>query len=233
MAIEAVFLGQNPAGEKAYSWLNGREDVEVKALLTERSQLSLIEILEPDIVIASGFEHKVTEDIIEVPEIGTVNLHPSLLPFNRGSHPYIWSLVDGTPAGVSIHYMNDKIDEGPVIARQKVEKKPSDTAETLYERLQARQFELFKQNWGEIKRGVRGSEQHLARGTVHRSSELDELAEIDLGEEIEAGEFIDRLRGLSFGSRGLAFFEKDGERFFVELDITKGSELDRDMPDRH
>ncbi|MFB6158138.1 MAG: formyltransferase family protein [Candidatus Nanohalobium sp.] len=58
--------------------------------------------MEPEIVIASGFEYKVPEEIIVVPEKGIVNLHPSFLPYNRGAHPYIWPIVEDTPAGVSI-----------------------------------------------------------------------------------------------------------------------------------
>jgi len=104
---------------KIYEWLNQRQDVEVMALLTEKNQLSIIKQLEPDIVISSGFEHKVPKEIIEVPENGIINLHPSYLPYNRGSHPHIWSLIEGTPAGVSLHYMVESIDEGPIIDKKR------------------------------------------------------------------------------------------------------------------
>ena len=79
--MEAVFLGLNDAGEQIYNWLNQRKDVDVKALLTEKDQLDLIEALQPEIVISAGFEHKVPEDIIEVPDKGVVNVHPSFLPY--------------------------------------------------------------------------------------------------------------------------------------------------------
>jgi len=94
------FSWMNDAGQKIYEWLNQRQDVEVMALLTEKNQLSIIkQTTGADIVISSGFEHKVPKEIIEVPENGIINLHPSYLPYNRGSHPHIWSLIEGTPAG--------------------------------------------------------------------------------------------------------------------------------------
>ena len=218
--IQAIFLGTNPAGEKVYDWLNRRDDVEVLALLTEKEQLSLIRDIEPDIVIASGFEHKVPGDIIEVPEKGLVNLHPSFLPYNRGAHPYIWPIVEDTPAGVSVHYMNEEIDEGPVIDRREVEIRPDDTAESLYERLQEEQFQHFKENWEEAKEGIEGRQQKLERGSVRYRDDLDELCELDLGEETKVGDFIDRLRALSFSDHDTAYFERNGKRYYVDIEIS-------------
>jgi len=225
MALEAVFLGMNDAGEKVYSWLNERDDVEVKALLTEKEQLSLIEEIDPEIVISSGFEHKVPEKIIETPEIGIVNLHTSFLPYNRGSHPNVWSIIEDTPAGVSIHYMTEEIDEGPIIDRKEIRVEPSDTAGKLYDRLQNEMFELFKENWPDIKEGVEGEEQ-TGSATTHYERELGEISKLDLDEKVKAGEFLKRLRGLTWKPFNNAYFEKYGEKYFVEIDITPESEID-------
>jgi len=224
--MEAVFLGMNDAGEKVYDWMNEREDVEVLALLTEKSQLSLIKELEPDIVISSGFEHKVPQEIIDVPEDGIVNLHPSYLPYNRGSHPYIWPLVDGTPAGVSIHFMTEEIDEGPVIDKEKVKARPQDTSKSLRDRLMKKQAELFKENWERIKEGPKANDQMENMGTTHYRKELDKFSRLEMKEEEKVEDVIDKLRALSYTQQGLAFFEKNGQRFFVNIDITPEEELD-------
>ncbi|MBC5792928.1 MAG: formyl transferase [Nanohaloarchaea archaeon] len=213
--MDLVFLGMNPAGEKTLEWLKEREDVELLVSIKEKKNLGLIEEERPELVISSGFEHKVPKEILEVPEKGVVNLHPSFLPFNRGAHPYVWPLIDGTPAGVSIHYMNEGIDEGPVISRRKVEKKETDTAKDLYDRLQHEMFQLFKDSWRDIKKGVEGSEQDLAKGTVHKSSDLDDLASINPNEEFKAKELVDLLRALSFPPHGMASI--DGK--FLELNV--------------
>ncbi|MFB6145784.1 MAG: formyltransferase family protein [Candidatus Nanohaloarchaea archaeon] len=226
MTLEAVFLGMNPAGEKVYEWLNSREDVEVKALLTEKEQLSLIKELQPEIVISAGFEHKVPAEIIDVPEKGIVNLHPSFLPYNRGAHPYIWPIAENTVAGVSIHQMVENIDEGPVIDRKEVRVEPDDTAEDLYRRLMFEQFEQFKDNWDDIREGVKGEEQRLKDGNVHYRDQLNDLAEIDLDEKVKTGELIDRLRALTFPDRDVAYFESMGERYYISIDITPERELD-------
>ncbi|PSG98657.1 MAG: formyl transferase [Nanohaloarchaea archaeon SW_7_43_1] len=223
--MQAVFLGMNDGGEKVYNWLNDRNDIEVKALLTEKNQLSLVEDIEPDIMISSGFEHKVPEEIIEVPEQGIVNLHPSFLPHNRGSHPNIWSIIEDTPAGVSIHYMTEEIDGGPIIDRKEVRVEPSDTAGKLYDRLQNEMFELFKENWSDIKEGVKGEEQ-TGSTTTHYERELGEISELDLDEKVEVGEFLKKLRGLTWKPYKNAYFEKYGEKYFVEVEIIPESEID-------
>ena len=227
--MDAVFLGLNEAGEEVYEWLNSREDVEVLALLTEKEQLSLIKELRPDIVIASGFEHKVPEEIIEVPEKGVVNLHPSYLPFNRGSHPYIWPLIEDTPAGVTLHYMNESIDEGPIIDRMKIEKRPEDDSRSLRQKLMIVQADILVENWERIKEGPETMEQRPDDGTTHYMKELDEISEIDLEEEVKVRDFIDFLRALSYTNDGLAWFEEDGEKYFLNLEITPEREVDHSL----
>jgi methionyl-tRNA formyltransferase len=224
--MEAVFLGMNDAGEKVYNWLNSRDDVKVRALLTEKDQLSLIKEIEPEIVISSGFEHKVPEEIIEVPEMGIVNLHPSFLPYNRGSHPNVWSIIDDTPAGVSIHYMVEEIDEGPIIDRKEVRVEPSDTAGKLYSRLQNEMFELFKENWLDIKEGVEGEEQNTETGSTNYEKDLEKASELDLDRKVNAEKFLKKLRGLTWKPYKNAYFEKYGEKYFVEVEITPESELE-------
>ena len=223
--MEAVFLGMNQAGEEVYEWLNQRDDIEILALLTEKEQLSLIQELEPEIVISAGFEHKVPKEVIEVPEKGIVNLHPSYLPYNRGSHAFIWPIADRNVAGVSIHYMTEKIDEGPLIDKKKVDIEPNDTAGSLHDKLMNEQVEQFKEFWPRIKEGIRTEEQDPENGNTHYKKELDEYTELDLNERLKAGEIIDKLRALTYKDQKLAFFEKNGEKYYISVDIVQESEV--------
>ena len=58
-----------------------------------------------------------------------------MLPYNRGMHPWYWSIVDETPAGVTIHFIDENIDEGHIIAQKEVLIDPTDTGESLYGKL--------------------------------------------------------------------------------------------------
>lgn len=217
--MEIIFLGMNPAGEEVLEWLRQREDVEVLKVITEREGLEKIKDFRPELVISSGFEHIVPKEIIEVPDRGIVNLHPSYLPYNRGAHPYIWPLIEDSPAGVSVHYMDENIDEGPLIARKQVEKKLEDDAKSLRQRLMKEQAQLFKDSWRKILSGE-AEEQDLEKGSIHYKEDLDEVSRLDMDEEMKLKDAIDLLRGLSFGERKLAYFENDG-RYTVGVNIDK------------
>ena len=116
--------------------------------------------------------------------------------------------------------MTPDVDEGPIIDRQKVPVKSDDDARDLYERLEDAQVEQFKRMWEPIRDGeVETIEQASEEGTYHYKKEFVDLWEIDLNEEVRVGDFIDRLRSLTFPPYDNAHFEKDGEKFQVEISI--------------
>src|SRR4051812_27787613 len=63
-----------------------------------------------DFLVSYGYRHIIGADILAQFPRRAVNLHISYLPWNRGSDPNLWSLLDGTPTGVTIHYLEAGID---------------------------------------------------------------------------------------------------------------------------
>lgn len=220
--VDVIFLGSNDIGDLIYDWLTDCDDADVLALLTESEQLSLVERLEPDLLVSAGFRHIVPESVLEVPERGAVNVHKSYLPYNRGANPNVWSIVEDAPAGVSLHYMTPDVDAGPIVDRRQVEVRPDDTGRDLYERLEAAQFQQFTDVWPEVRDGtVDPVEQADEAGTYHYKQDFVDLWEIDRDETVVAGEFLDRLRALTFPPYDNAYFEVDGTRYYVEVDVTR------------
>jgi methionyl-tRNA formyltransferase len=223
--VDIVFLGINDIGERVYDWLTDRDDATVLALLTERSQLDTIPQLEPELVISAGFRHIVPQEILDVPDRGAVNFHKAYLPYNRGANPNVWSIVEDTPAGVTLHYMTTELDGGPIIDRRKVQKYPDDTGLSLYERLEAAQFEQFRELWPAIRDDeAETTQQDETDLTVHDKQDFVDLWEIDREETVRVGDFLDRLRALTFPPFKNAFFEVDDQRYYVEIDITREEE---------
>lgn len=221
-AVEVAFLGINDAGMRVYEWLCDRDDVFVHSLLTTKEQLRVIRDIEPDYVVSCGYRHIVPEEILDIPSEGCLNLHASYLPYNRGANPNVWSIVDDTPAGVTIHWMDAGIDTGDIIAREKVSVGFSDTGKDLYERLEDAQVELFQDVWPDILSGeVAEMSQSEEAGSSHQASEFDELCQLDPDEEVRVEDFLNRLRALTFPPYDNAEIEIDGETYYVEIDITK------------
>ncbi len=219
---EVVFLGINDAGMRIYEWLCDREEVFVHSLLTTKDQLQVIKNIEPDYVVSCGYRHIVPEDVLNVPEEGCLNLHPAYLPYNRGANPNVWSIVEGTPAGVTLHWMDPDLDTGDIIARQKVETDFSENGKELYERLEDAQIALFQEIWPDVVAGeIDEIEQSENAGTYHRTSDFEELSELDPDEEVQVKDFLDRLRALTFPPYDNAKIEVDGETYYVEIEISK------------
>jgi phosphoribosylglycinamide formyltransferase-1 len=73
-----------------------------------------------------------------------VNVHPALLPQFPGVHAIEQALAAGVPeTGATVHYVDEGVDTGPVIAQERVPVLPGDTLETLRERIQAVEHELL------------------------------------------------------------------------------------------
>jgi len=78
--------------------------------------------LEPDLLVSAAYARIVPEDILAIPRIGAINVHPSLLPDYRGVLAVWWALYEGrTTVGVTIHQMTLPVDTGPILAQAPLE----------------------------------------------------------------------------------------------------------------
>jgi len=167
--------------------------------------------LHPECLLSVLFGHRFDENWLAIPNWLPVNLHPGLLPYNAGANPNVWPLIDGTPAGTTLHVMTPVIDEGDLLTQVEVPTTPDDTAATLYQKLMAASFDLFEAAWPTIGSVV--PQPMPAGGTRHRVADLALLdpAGADLA-------VIDRLRARTFAPFG-AEFERDGRRWKIQVTI--------------
>jgi len=230
--MEVVFLGVNDIGMRIYEWLCDRDGIRVSALLTTKEQLDLVGKIEPDIVVSVGYDYLVPEDVLSIPSEGCINLHPSFLPHNRGKSPNVWSIVENTPAGVTLHYMEDQFDTGEIIARREVETDFADTGKDLHERLERAQFDLFTDVWPRIEADdIETTPQSTEEGRYHSVDDFRHLCEIDPEKTYEAKELLDVLRALTFPPFDNAYLELDGERYYVDVEVRHEDEINDDEPE--
>jgi phosphoribosylglycinamide formyltransferase-1 len=96
------------------------------------------------LVVCAGYMHLLTPAFLARFPRAVINVHPSLLPAFPGTHAVRDALDAGvTETGVTVHYVDEGIDTGPVIARESVRIEPEDTPETLLERLHAVEHRLL------------------------------------------------------------------------------------------
>lgn len=107
--------------------------------------------------------------------ISVINTHPSYLPYNRGKHPYYWSIVDGTPFGATIHRVDDGIDTGTILWRKEITLTPLDTGESAYNKGVSAMNELLREQYENIvhERFPSGVRQNEEKATYHHSRDLE------------------------------------------------------------
>jgi methionyl-tRNA formyltransferase len=157
---------------------------------------------------------------------GFINLHPSLLPYNRGMNPYYWSIVDGTPAGVTIHWIDEEIDRGEILFQQKLDVPLTETGERLYRRATKAMVKLFCEHFEDLL--LPNKETIIPdclNGKVHRVRDMEEHSRIDLNRSYRARDLINILRARTFSNGDSAYFYQNGKKYLVRVSIEETEEV--------
>ncbi|MBI1941413.1 MAG: methionyl-tRNA formyltransferase [Acidobacteria bacterium] len=108
----------------------------------------------PDAMVVVAYGHIIPPWMIELPRVGCINLHASLLPKYRGAAPIQWSLIHGErTTGVTTMLIDPGMDTGDVLLQRQVEVRDDDTTETLSERLGALGADLMVETLRGLERG--------------------------------------------------------------------------------
>ena len=106
--------------------------------LRDGQALSVLESINPDIIVVVAYGKILPENILDLPRFGAVNGHASLLPKLRGASPIQWAIVTGErQTGVTVMQMDKGMDTGDILSRFIVDIRPDETAGELFERLSA------------------------------------------------------------------------------------------------
>ena len=128
-----------------------------------------------DFVVSFGYRHILSREVIEHLRGRLINIHMSLLPWNRGCDPNFWSWFDGTPKGVSIHAIDEGVDTGDILAQKEIT--DLNTLETLrssYSKLTHVASDLFATEWPRLRRMDWDPIHPSIGGTYHRAGETDQ-----------------------------------------------------------
>src|ERR1700694_5912727 len=82
--------------------------------LNDAETSEIIRELKPRIGVSANFGYILKSPMLDLLPLGCINLHTALLPYNRGAHPNVWSIAEGTPAGVTLHYIDEGVDTGDI-----------------------------------------------------------------------------------------------------------------------
>ena len=116
--MKILCLYHNPRALELFRWIKGQGNQVI--LHTERLEPGWCGEQAFDLTISYTYRYILSGEILDALGGNVVNLHNSFLPFNRGADPNIWSILEGTPRGVTLHYMTAGLDKGSIIAQRLV-----------------------------------------------------------------------------------------------------------------
>lgn len=94
--------------------------------------LQQVQLLGVDLIVVAVFGRILKRELLGIPRLGCINVHPSLLPLYRGPEPYYWVLANlEKTTGVTLHYMDEGIDSGDIILQRELQIHPKETESTL------------------------------------------------------------------------------------------------------
>ena len=104
--------------------------------LRDGEALELVRSLAPELIVVAAYGKLLPEDLLNVPPLGSINVHSSLLPKYRGAAPINWAILNGeADTGVSIMYMAKELDAGDVILQKSTAIGKDEDAQALTARL--------------------------------------------------------------------------------------------------
>lgn len=129
--------------------------------------------LSADLILSFGYRHIFKEPILSTIRCPLLNLHISLLPWNRGADPNFWSWFDGTPKGVTLHHIDAGIDTGDIVQQRGVEFGAADTLASSYDRLHAAAIRMWEESWPFIRYGAVPRYTQAGAGSFRRSKDKE------------------------------------------------------------
>jgi methionyl-tRNA formyltransferase len=121
----------------------------------------------PDLMVVYGFNWKLPLEVLNIPRLGVLNVHPSMLPKYRGPAPTLWAVRNGdTHFGVTVHRMNESIDAGPIMARSQPIVLPEQvTHEEIWNRIASALPDVLTEAVRRAEYGEAGQPQELEQAT--------------------------------------------------------------------
>ena len=121
----------------------------------EEETVQQLRDLQPDAVAVVAYGRILPQQVLDIPKMGCINIHASLLPQYRGSAPYQWAVLDGcAETGVSAQFMAAKMDAGDVIGVRKTTIGENETAGQLLDRLALLGADLLSDTLHRVEQGT-------------------------------------------------------------------------------
>lgn len=158
--------------------------------------IKIIKDINPDIIIVAAYGKILPKEILDIPRLGCVNIHGSLLPKYRGAAPIQWAVLDGEKeTGITTMLMNEGLDTGDILMVEKTEIGENETAAELFDRLAVMGAELVIKTIEALKNGEITPQKQDDSNATYASMLSKDLSKLDFDAPVR--EVHKKICGLS------------------------------------
>lgn len=178
--------------------------------------LAELKTLDADLAVVVAFR-MLPKEVWQMPRLGTINLHASLLPQYRGAAPINWAIINGEKeTGVTTFFINENIDTGAVIVQRKVAISDDDTAGSLHDKLMETGAGLLVDTLAALEKGeAPQQEQDHSLATKPAPKIFKEDTRIDFSSSVD--EVHNFIRGLSPYPAAICELDNGGEKLPLKI----------------
>jgi methionyl-tRNA formyltransferase len=184
--------------------------------MKNREFVDYLKSVSPDMVVVAAFGQILPRAILEIPKMGCINVHPSLLPKYRGAAPINWALIKGeVKTGITIMLMDEGMDTGDILAQEETAIEPAETFGKLNDRLAVMGARLLLAAIDEVAGGRAAPRPQDASQATYapRLTKKDGLIWWDA----DVRKIIDLIRGLSPAPCAYTFCKEKMLKIFSAL----------------
>lgn len=156
-AAASLALRGKPAGFGSLKALAREAGVPLEKTADGHSEaaLSVLRSWAPDLIVSNYFNQVIRRPILDIPPLGIINMHPALLPRNRGLMPCFWAMAVGDEStGATVHWVDEGLDTGEILFQDTIAIESGESVLSLSQRCSACGADLLLKCIDELRRGT-------------------------------------------------------------------------------
>jgi methionyl-tRNA formyltransferase len=164
-----------------------------------------------------------SSEILKMVENDFFNIHPSLLPAQRGKGTSFWNLVENSSFGVTIHKIGMQIDKGEIVAQVEIPKSWEDTGGSLALKAQGALANLFKRWYPHVGKKLLLEKDCQNAETFHQLKDISDRSSLNLDETVRVRDLLNLLRAKVHADYPGCTFTEEGKTYEIQIQIREVS----------
>lgn len=227
--IKIPFIITHPLNFKIHNYENFKKfnkKTKIYRDLNINNFFEKIKKAKPDLIIVAGWSYLISHKIIQIPKLGVIGFHPSLLPKDRGRSVLAWQIEEGyTQTALTMFYISKGIDDGDIIAQNKIKINYKDTIKDILKKCDIETNKLIKKYFDLIIQGKAPRKKQNNNIATYRSLRNNSNSLIDWNTTAKL--IYNKVRALTYPYPGSFFYYRKKKIKVIKAAIIKNKIINK------